>query len=362
MGWSSKYGLMDRNRSVRINRPGWFPMYYPPFIENGDASFLYLDCRNQTCRNQTCSLPWSFSYSPPPGTSEKLQLHLTTYKLSSSTLHWSHPPPPFLQSTLPHRARLSKSLRVLDIGRQTLLHLLLLGRQLDRQFLGGLRIWVLHVSNVHVWFAPLKGWVMSWQTQELWMKVTCLAVIPSVSKALIWNIGPKLNAKALHSMLLVQIAYVYNANSMLSTLQLIQNKTTQQYTTYHHEMHSASGHVHICHMWSKWLPALYCRPFIQWTKRFCAVKPVQSHSNLLYKTEKNNTQTRFLICCTTTNMKIQSSKDLQVSGSLRTWKSISAFWGCKFMVLSLQATNVEPPTRRFLEDDLPFGYQDCASW
>lgn len=34
---------MDRNRSVRIDRPGWFPMYYPPFIENGDASFLYLD-------------------------------------------------------------------------------------------------------------------------------------------------------------------------------------------------------------------------------------------------------------------------------------------------------------------------------
>ena len=270
-------------------------------------------CRNQTCRNQTCSLPWSFSYSPPP---------------------------------LPHRARLSKSLRVLDIGRQTLLHLLLLGRQLDRQFLGGLKIWVHHVSNVHVWFAPLKGWVMSWQTQELWMKVTCLAVIPSVSKALIWNIGPKLNAKALHSMLLVQIAYVYNAKSMLSTLQLIQNKTAQQYTTYHHEMHSVSGHVHICHMWSKWLPALYFRPFIQWTKRFCAVKPVQSHSNLLYKTEKNNTETRFLIIYTTTNMKIQSS-NLQVSGSLRTWKTLSAFWGCKFMVLSLQATNVEPPTRRF---------------
>lgn len=60
-------------------------------------------------------------------------------------------------------------------------------------------------------------------------------------------------------------------------------------------------------------------------KRFCAVKPVQSHSNLLYKTEKNNAETRFLICCTTTNMKIQSSKDLQVSGSLRTWKTLSAF-------------------------------------
>lgn len=78
---------------------------------------------------------------------------------------------------------------------------------------------------------------------------------------------PKLNAKALHSMLLVQIAYVYNAKSMLSTLQLIQNNTTQQYTTYHHEMRSASGHVHVCQMWSKWLPALYCRPFTQWTKK-----------------------------------------------------------------------------------------------
>lgn len=135
----SKYGLMDRNRSVRIEKPDW--LHKPPFIENGDASFLYLDVlvlltcdRNVQAPNMFPSLELFIQPTPR----HKRKVATTPHNIQAHP-HYTDPPP-FPQSTLPHRARLSKSLRVLDIGRQALLHLLLLGRQLDRQFLGGLRI------------------------------------------------------------------------------------------------------------------------------------------------------------------------------------------------------------------------------